>query len=302
MTPLRMMSDLVAAESAHALRDQAAREHHLKMALSCAETQSATSTEYLDAARLCAARWSLGDRDADQALRLLSELPQGLGRRTLALRLRLKASRLVGQHELALETARLLSKHGAFSESASTSMLRSLALSSLSAARDTDQLQQLWQHLTAAETRNPEVARAAAQRWLQLQGPADQALQWVLPQWQDWLQKPDAWPEGPRLALVDVMEQALRALPADGAWLQRLEQAVQQWPQQAELLYLGGVVFMRHQLWGKAQQVFERSAARLPQKGLSRRAWCALAELAERREDQAAAAACWKSAALAERT
>ena len=214
------------------------------MALSCAEAHAVTSTEYLDAARLCAARWRLGDRDADQALRLLSELPQGLGRRTLALRLRLKASRLVGQHKLALETARLLSKHGAFSESASSSMLRSLALSSLGAVRDTDQLQQLWQHLTLAETHNTEVARAAAHRWLQLQGPADQALQWMLPQWQDWLQKPDAWSEGQRLALVDVMEQALRVLPADGAWLQRLEQAMQLWPQQAELLYLGGVVFL----------------------------------------------------------
>ena len=45
-----------------------------------------------------------------------------LARRTLALRLRLKADRL-GQHHLpALDTARLLAKHGAFSSTAANSL------------------------------------------------------------------------------------------------------------------------------------------------------------------------------------
>ena len=299
LTSLRILAELVAGESAHALRDQAARDEHLNQALSI-DAAMPHLAEYRDAARLCAPRWSLGDRDAEEALRLLDALPQGLGRRTLALRLRLKASRLVHRHPVALETARLLAKHGAFSETASASMLRSLALSSLSEAHDTDRLQRLWRDLSEAQMQDPEVARMAAQRWLQLHGDPAQALQWLWPQWQDWLRKPDAWSPEHRLALVELMASAFKSAAPEAQWLQRLEQAVQLWPQQPELLYLGGVVFLRHQLWGKAQQVLERCAPRLTTAALRRQAWCALAELAQRRDDHGSAALCWKKAALAD--
>jgi HemY protein len=59
-------------------------------------------------------------------------------------------------------------------------------------------------------------------------------------------------------------------------------------------------VFLRHQLWGKAQQVLERCAPRLTSVHLRRQAWCALAELAQRRDDHGSAALCWKKAALAD--
>jgi len=86
-------------------------------------------------------------------------------------------------------------------------------------------------------------------------------------------------------------------LPPDADWLQRLERASQQWPQQAELAYLSACVFMRHSLWGKAQQALERCAPRLNDARLRRCAWVRLAELAEQRGDSAAAALHWKKAA-----
>ena len=258
------------------------------------------SSEFIDAARLCAARWTLGDRDAEQALKLLADLPHGLGRRTLALRLRLKASRLVRNHGLALETARLLSKHGAFSGAAAGSLMRSLAVSSLHEARDTDQLKKIWLGWTQAETGHPEVARLAAMRWVQLGGEPAQAVLWLVPQWQAWLQRPDAWVESERTGLTEALEHLFEAMEPDAEWLHTMEQATQIWPQQAELQFLGGVVFLRHRLWGKAQQAFERCMPKLTQVGLRRRGWGALAELAEQRGDAAAAAQYWKKAAQAE--
>ncbi len=298
MGQLRIMAELVAAESAHALRDRVARDQHLNQALAI-DPQGAQAhlAESIDAARLSAARWTLGDRDASLALRQLGELPHGLGRRTLALRLRLKASRLLRDHGLAIETARLLTKHGAFSDAASASLLRSLALSSVADCPDTERLGRTWAQLTEAETQDPEVARAAAQRWLDLGGEPGRALQWLMPQWNGWLQKPDLLDDAQRQALTVLFEQALSALPPDADWLQRLERASQQWPQQAEFAYLSACVFMRHSLWGKAQQALERCAPRLGGVHLRRRAWTRLAELAEQRGDAAAATLHWKKAA-----
>ncbi len=298
---VRVLAELVAAECAHSLRDRVERDQHLARALET-DPQGLHShlNESMDAARLSAARWTLSDRDATQALRLLGDLPHGLSRRTLALRLRLKASRMARDHGLALETARLLTKHGAFSDAAAESLLRSLALSSLEACIDTEALSRLWGELTQSETRNPEVARAAARRWLQLGGDPGRALQWLLPQWQAWIQQPESLGDAQdRQGLVMLMQQALSILPPDADWLQRLERASQQWPQDAELHYLAGCVYARHGLWGKAQQALERAAPKLLTPDLRRLAWSRLAELAQQRGDAVAAAEHWKQAAQA---
>jgi HemY protein len=118
-----------------------------------------------------------------------------------------------------------------------------------------------------------------------------------MPQWQGWLQNPEALGQGDRQAMTSLLEQALDALPPDADWLQRLERATQQWPQHAELAYLSACVFMRHRLWGKAQQALERCAPKLSDASLRRSAWVRLAELAEQRGDAASAAQHWKKAA-----
>ena len=296
---LRIMADLVAAESAHALRDRGARDGHLAQALANDPNgQQPHLAESMDAARLSAARWTLGDRDAETALRQLDELPPGLARRTLALRLRLKASRLLRKQGMALETARLLTKHGAFSEAASGSLLRSLGLSSLAECENPEQLLKLWSQLPADEAQDPELARSAASRWLSLGGEPGRALTWLMPIWTSWVQDPERLSDGERSALAQVLEAALSALPPDADWLQRLDRAAGSWPNQSELHYLAACVFMRHGLWGKAQQALERCASRLAHPHLRRKAWSRLAELAEQRSDMAMATQFWKQAAL----
>jgi HemY protein len=81
-------------------------------------------------------------------------------------------------------------------------------------------------------------------------------------------------------------------------WLARVEAGQQAQPQDARLQYLAGMVCLRHQLWGKAQSLLAQAVKGLQSPALKRKAWCALAELAEQRQESAAAAAAWKQAAL----
>jgi HemY protein len=63
--------------------------------------------------------------------------------------------------------------------------------------------------------------------------------------------------------------------------------------------YLAGVLCTRLELWGKAQQLLRQSLTMLKDPEMQRDAWRALAELAERRQDSAAAAQAYKQAAKA---
>jgi HemY protein len=83
----------------------------------------------------------------------------------------------------------------------------------------------------------------------------------------------------------------------DLAWLARIEKAQLANPRDVRLQYLAGIACKSHQLWGKAQQQLAHAAPQLKDISLKRRAWCALAELAEQRGDATALAAAWKNAA-----
>jgi HemY protein len=286
---LRAMVHVLAAETAQALQDKAAREQHLQLALEQASSREAQ--EARDGALLRAARWALEDRDPQAALQLLKGLPQGAARRTLALRTRLRASRQAGEPLEALETARLLAKHHAFSEIAGRSILRGLAIDLLNGAYDVAQLQRAWNLLEPAERLMPEVAIHAAQRLMTLRGDAGQAREWLLPAWE----AQAGLGENLRVKLVGAMEEGLDSL--DGAWLARIEAAQKTNPRDVTLQYLAGMACMKRQLWGKAQQLLTQAALGLQDPGLHRNAWRALAELAEQREDAPAAALAWKRAA-----
>jgi HemY protein len=295
---LRTLSHLLLAESAQSLQDKATRDTHLKMAL---EPQRARETQQAvrEGVQLRAARWALDDRDAAAAMRWLDELPVGAQRRTLALRLRLKAARQARQTPQALETARLLAKHRAFSEGAAQSIVRGLALEMLSSAHDPAQLLRAWSQLEEAERQMPEVAIQAAQRLQTLQGDVELARQWLLPVWDQMVAQSTAWPDSQRIRLIRTLESGFEVLSttSDNQWLTRIESAQQRNPRDANLQYLAGMVCLRHQLWGKAQQLLQQSVQGLQDNGLYRNAWRALAQLAEQREDAVAAAHAWKQAA-----
>lgn len=295
---MRSLLHLLAAESAHALRDHAARELHFQQALSIeAGPRVSQKQEWRDAVYLNAARWALHDRDNLKAQQWLNQLPQGTARRTLSLRLRLKADRLSQQHLPALETARLLAKHGAFSSAAARSLVRGLAMASLDDCHDSSQLQTTWKLLQADERVMPELALHAAQCVLKVQGDPQLALQWLLPVWQQLADPTEVLHQSQRERMVIVLASALQQVEPDSEWLARIEQARLANPRHLELQYLSGMICMRHGLWGKAQQMLEQVAPRLSGRELQRQAWRALAELAEHKGDTAQALACWKLSA-----
>lgn len=294
---LRAMSHLLAAESAHSLQDKVAREAHLNLALEHASKRDAQETR--EGVQLRAASWAFDDRDGRAALQWLDALPQGAARRTLALRLRLKAARLARQTTAALETARLLAKHRAFSETAAQGIVRGLALELINDAHDPAQLKKAWSQLDAAERLIPEVAIQAAERLMLLQGEVELGRQWLLPVWERMVGQPQVLPEGQRAKLIRALESGLGpgSGAPDSAWLTRIEAAQQNNPRDAGLQYLAGMTCMHHQLWGKAQQLLKQSLPMLQDAGLKRNAWRALAELAEQRDDAKAATEAYRNAA-----
>ena len=293
---LRAIAHLLAADSAHALQDPAARDQHYAALLQATQTQPSTlAQEVREGAQMRAARWALDDRNPQESLQRLAELPQGAGRRTLALRIRLKAARMARDNTTALETTRLLAKHGGFSPRVAESLVGSLVLEQLQQCHDAQQLHSLWERLPATEQQLPSVALAAARRLVDVQGSSHQARTWLLPLWQAYLQGHLSPEHTQRLFLT--LQHCLEDL--DTAWLQRIEAAQQRYPKEALLQYLGGMACVQHQLWGKAEQLLRRSLPGLPTAALRASTWRALAIMAEQREDAAQAAQAWRQAALA---
>ena len=291
---LRVMANLMAAESSQALQDRAARDTYFQQALALSDALGATGIR--EGLLLRAVRWSLRDRDAAAAQDWFAQLPQGVARRTLALRLRLKLARLTGQSGLALDTARLLVKHRAFSDDSGRGLVRALALENIQAARDTEQLQRFWLKLEPAEQAMPEVACLAAARYLLLGGAQDTALGWLLPVWERMVKVPDGINQSQKISLVRVLETAF-SRTVDTAWLVRIEQAQIAQPGDALLQYLAGVACLYLELWGKAQQLIKQALPRLNDNQLSASAWMMLAALAQRQGDSEHAAAAWQQAA-----
>jgi HemY protein len=295
---LAAMAHLLAAESAHALQDRGSRDEHAREALALTRSKRRDELEIREGVRLRVARWAFDDRDVQAALQRLDELPQGVARRTLALRLRLKVARLAGQTRSALETARLLGKHRAFSEAAGRSIVRGLATEMLRTCHDPAQLQKAWSQLDEAERRMPEVALQAGERMLALGGDFTLVQQWLLPIWEQLVRPASTLPQELRLRLVVLLESGFHQTPGqpDAVWLARIEAAQMGNPREALLQYLAGIACMHLSLWGKAQQLLRQSLTQLTDAALRRRAWVALARLAERREDGSAALDAWRQA------
>ncbi|MGB2883709.1 MAG: heme biosynthesis HemY N-terminal domain-containing protein [Rhodoferax sp.] len=294
---LRTLSHLLAAESAHALQDRSVRDEHFQKALQ--ESSSRDAQEAREGVQLRGARWALDDQDAPGALQWLDQLPHGAARRTVALRMRFRAARLAGQLQSALETARLLTKHRAFSEAAGKSITRGLAIELIRDSHDGVQIQRAWDALDTAEQRIPEVAFEASERLLAHGGDVALSRQWVLPVWDSMVQNYDNLSLSQRVRLARVLERGFAATGGelDTSWLTRIETAQLSNPRNAALQYLAGVVCMRLRLWGKAQQLLKQSLAILQESELRRDTWLALAQLAEQRQDAQAAAEAYREAA-----
>jgi HemY protein len=292
----KAMAHMVAAEAAQSLQDPATRDAQVQAALDIQLPKSAAHIQ--DGLHLRAARWALDDRDPAAALSRLATLPQGTQRRTLSLRLKLRAARQAHRNAEALDTARLLAKHGAFSAAAAQSMVRSLATHTLTDAHDAQQLMRAWNSLTAAERAQSDVATHAALRLVNVSANTpeagaqqDRARQWLQTAW-------DSYPsltDSAQSRLVQALEATFETI--DTAWLGKIEAAQRQLPRDGRLQYLAGMACMKRELWGKAQQLLTLATEDLKDEPLKRSAWRALALLAENRGDAATATKAWRSAA-----
>jgi HemY protein len=290
---LRSLAHLLVAESAQSLQNRPLRDEHLALALQSSGARQAQ--EVREGVQFRAARWALDDRDAALALDILGQLPHGAARRTLALRMKLRATRQLRQFRAAIDTARLLAKHRAFSADAAQSLVRGLALEVLNDAHDPQQLQQAWSSLENGERGMPELAVHAASRLMALQGDAATARGWLRDIWPLAMQPRSPCSDALRVSLIEVMQTGLDSLDAD--WLARIEAAVKQRPRDANLHYLAGMACLSRQLWGKAQQLLTQAAPALQDASLRRHAWKALALLAEQRGDAGAAADAYRKGA-----
>lgn len=301
---LTALAHLLLAESAHALQNRETRDYHQRQAI--APGRALPGNETREGALLRAARWAVEDRDAAAAAAWLAELPQGAARRIVALRLRLRVARMQRDATAALEMARVLAKHRAYSSEAAPAVLRGLVLDAFKGARDLPQLQAIWRQLDPAEQAMPELAIAAAERLHALavapgqdvgaaEGGADQAAliarDMVLGVWSQYPALDAHW----RARLVKVL--ARRMDVNDTGWLARIEQMQRQLPNDPFLQYLGGHVCLQRQLWGKAAQLLSQASTGLLDAELLRQTWCGLALLAEERGDDPAAQAAWRRAA-----
>lgn len=301
---LRALGHLLAAESAHALQDRESRAAHLGQAVEHSAGQDAL--EGREGVYLRAARWALDDRSPSEALRWLSEMPQGASRRTIALRLRLKAARQTGQIGEALETARLLDKHRAFAGGVGAAIIQSMTLELLTATRDASQLQQVWSGLDARDQCNPALAIAAANHLTDIGGSVPLSRQWLLPIWERMADDSgvrggakEPLTDDQKIALVLAIQKGFDkngGMP-EPAWLTRIETAQLRRPGDHYLQYLAGITCWHLQLWGKALQLLQQSASRLKGTALEREAWLAIARLEEQRDNKTAAAAAYRQAA-----
>ena len=283
-----VLAHLLAAASAHRLQDRARRDTLAALAL---PRSGRAATRADDGARLLAAEWALDDRDAGRASALLNELPPGVARRTQALRLKLQASRLERDPMTALHTARLLANHGAFSPTAATGLLRTIAHEAIDSTHDMQQLRRVWDQLENLDRRDAFVAARAAQRAAKL-GAADEGRAWLRPFWEHLAELGRDEREQVALALIDASE----GLGND--WLPRLENALLGFAHESAVAAAVGSAFAERKLWGKARKLLEQTAAAaaLPV-ALRRRAWRQLAELARAESDPERAQRCVQSAA-----
>lgn len=294
---LRAIAHMLAADSAHALRDVDARNAHFTQAMDDVPFNGTPhQQEVREGAQMRAARWALDDHEPQEALERLSQLPPGANRRTMALRIQLKASRLARATQSALETARLLAKHGGLSPEVAGSITRGLILEKLQDTHDAEQLQRAWNALPATDRKTPDVALTAARKLLGLQGDATLARSWLQPVWEQYLQSPHSLSSAQTQRLFTGLQQAMDGL--DAAWLARIEAAQRSAPQEPRLQYLAGMACVQRQLWGKGEQLLQTAIPRLADASLRANAWKALAILAEQREDSTAAAKAWREAAL----
>jgi HemY protein len=284
---------LLVAASAHRLQDAAGRTQALQGAAAAA-ARLGGGRNLDDSVQLLAAEWALDERDAPQAAQALAALSAGAQRRTQALRLRLQASRAERQPLEALQMARLLANHQAFSPLVARSLLRSLAGEALEQARDTEQLRSIWASVDPTDRADAVIVAKAATQARAL-GAQAEARGWLRPLWE----RLDELDPQDRQAVAQALFDSAPGIGAD--WLPSLERHALAHGREMTVAAAIGACFAHIGLYGKARVQLERAAACSEPAELAPRLRRAclreLAALARREGDEARAAAHERAAA-----
>ena len=295
----RVLALWVMAESAQAMRQLDNAQAHLDAALAVDVRNDGAAAK--EGVMLRSLRWALEVRDTALANARLNGLPKPVARRVQTWRSRLDLAQLEDKPLAALDAVRTLTKHGAFTGFASTSLQRSLAVKVINAASDEASLQSFWKTLPSNERDTPDVSLAWAKRYLEINAAFDEAdmakpaAERVMRQLQPLWKRYDDLTQAQQTRLALCIEPLVPHLEQE--WVAQVEAAQSQRTSDAVLQYLAAQTYMKRQLWGKAQQLLERATKGLGHLSLRRRAWVALAQLAEQQGDQVAAHAAWQAGA-----
>ncbi|KAF7598741.1 MAG: heme biosynthesis protein HemY [Candidatus Dactylopiibacterium carminicum] len=255
------MAALLAAQSAHALRQTEKRDAWLVKA---AEDEGDTRMARL----VLEAEMALSERDFETAAMRIETLRDGGHRHIAVLRLALQAEQGRGRWAEVARIARSLRKVGALTPEQAAPLLRRALIEQLRDAEgDLGALERVWQSLPEIERQDSGLLLRALPRLLDAgdRRLAAEAIESQLAR--DW--EPELAALYGRCETDDLRRQ----LAIAEGWLK-------QHPDDADLLMSLGRLCLRAQLWGKAQSYFEASLFLLP----TRAAHLELARLAERLE------------------
>lgn len=242
------------------------------------------------AAQLLQAQWELDAKQPRNALVLLRGLPAGVQRRTHALRIELQAARQTNDHAEVLRLARTLEKHGALHPAAARAMLHVAATGLLRQAGDDPQaLRAAWNALQGSEQHDATLVVAAA-RGMAAAGESAEGRAMLTVA----LNRSGAEPGRFMPALRGMLD------GVDAGFVAQTEQWLGRWPQEAQALFLAGAACVQLQLWGKAQQHYQKAlqACTDDERRLRGQIHAALAALLEGIEREEQAQRHWRAAAV----
>ena len=260
------LSAVVAARSAHQLRQFARRDEYL-------EQVDAANPEGSLLKLLTKAELLLGEQRVTEALEVLRSLRTITPKSAAAMRLELKAHTLAKNWDQALTLTAQLDKLGALDAAQAAQMRLSAYLGNLNRkAHDPRALQAYWEQMPTTEKINPLVAGAAARFFMALGGcyQAHTIIEQALER---------HWDTSLAALYGNCLGQnVLRQIERAEGWLKTH-------PYDAALLFTLGKLCTHQALWGKAQSYLEASLGLAP----TREAHVALAELLEKlgRADEA---------------
>ena len=295
----RAINHLLAAIAMHRLQDHAGRDEQARLAQACMDSAVASHDDGDARARapsaaeglaLLRAEWALDDHDAPAALAHLSALPPGASRRIQAQRLRLQAHQLAQQPAEALKAVRQLAKHQAFKPEAARSLIRSLAMGVLDLARDLDGLQRLWMELEREDRQDVAILAHAVRRAVAL-GDRVWARRVLRLAWDS----ASALEVEQRRLLAHSTWRVVEGIEPD--WLAPVESLAATHGREPMVLAVAAAIYAERQLWGKAQPLLEQTVRSDLPAEVRRDAWCRLAQLAQHKDDAAAAHRCFRQAA-----